>query len=111
MFGVDICATAGPAASASAATAPHIIAPITLIGLLLRVSSRPRGGGYRAHSSAIRLAGFRRLRPVIPERAAFGAAREREDKGEHARDQRQTLQHERPHPAGCTPPARPRYGP
>src|SRR5689334_9009619 len=42
MFGV--CASAGPAASASAAQAPQITAPITLIELLLRISCRQAPG-------------------------------------------------------------------
>src|ERR1051325_10708556 len=46
-----------------------------------------------------RSAGFRRLQPVVPEGAAFGAAIEQESHGDHAGNQCQTPEH-RPAPPG-----------
>src|SRR6476469_3831572 len=44
---------------------------------------------------AIRLAGFRRLHPVVPDRTAFGAATEGEAQGHHAKNQCQSPEHRR----------------
>src|SRR5258708_33490937 len=47
----------------------------------------------------VRLAGFRRLHPIIPDRTAFGAANEGEAHGDHAENQCQSSEHGRPTPA------------
>src|SRR5580704_9890674 len=48
----------------------------------------------------VRLAGLRRLHPVVPDRTAFGTAVERQSNGDHAENQCQTPEH-------VTHPARP----
>jgi hypothetical protein len=50
----------------------------------------------------VRLAGFRRLQPIIPDRAAFGAAVEEKAHGENAENQCQSPEHDL-----RTPPTRP----
>src|SRR5713226_9022001 len=47
---------------------------------------------------AIRLAGSRRLRPVVPDRTAFGAAIEGETQRDHAENQCQSPEHGRATP-------------
>src|ERR1700692_3752816 len=47
---------------------------------------------------AVRFAGFRRLHPIIPDRAAFCAAIEGETHGDHAENQCQSLEHDPPLP-------------
>jgi hypothetical protein len=42
----------------------------------------------------VRLAGFRRLQPIIPDRAAFGAAVEEKAHGENAENQCQSPEHD-----------------
>src|SRR5580704_6556590 len=46
----------------------------------------------------VRLAGFGRLHPVVPDRAAFGAAIERDTHGDHAENQCQSPEHDGPAP-------------
>src|SRR5664279_2627778 len=46
----------------------------------------------------VRLAGFRRLHPVVPDRTAFGAAIEDESDGDHANNQCQKPEHGLPAP-------------
>src|SRR4030081_386285 len=41
----------------------------------------------------VRLAGFRRLHPIVPDRTAFGAATERDAQGDHADNQCQSPEH------------------
>src|ERR1700686_4241849 len=50
----------------------------------------------------VRLAGFWRLHPVVPDRTAFGAAIEGETHGHHAENQCQTPEHNRPTPQALT---------
>src|SRR3977135_704538 len=49
----------------------------------------------------VRLAGFRRLHPIVPDRTAFGAAIEGDTHGDHAENQCQAPEHGRPTP--CQP--------
>src|SRR5664279_4337223 len=46
----------------------------------------------------VRLAGFRRLHPIVPDRTAFGAAIEGETHRDHAENQCQSPEHGRPTP-------------
>src|SRR5258708_39981379 len=46
----------------------------------------------------VRLAGFWRLHPIVPDRTAFGAAVEGETDGDHGENQSQSPQHGLPTP-------------
>src|ERR1700687_3512633 len=78
------------------AAAPRILmgtlpafSPLYTIGQSATPSVPPRG------SKTVRFAGFRRLHPIVPDRAAFGAAIEREADGDHAENQYQSPEHGR----------------
>src|SRR5436190_19344967 len=65
-------------------------------GISPRPPHRQAGGG--AGSEPVRLAGFRGLHPVVPDRSAFGAAIEQKPHGDDARNPYHPTQHERTTP-------------
>ena len=92
-----ICAWTGPASTpATAATAAYK----TLMGCSLDFPAIYHRAGRDAKQrrrvlKTVRLAGLRRLRPIVPDRTAFGAAIERETHGDHAENQCQPPEHGR----------------
>src|SRR5258706_5114248 len=61
------------------------------------IRASARGHAFRDHAlKMVRLAGFRRLHPVVPDRATFGAAAEHKTHGDHAEKQCQSSEHGRP---------------